>query len=648
MPSFPVTRFARRFPAIVIIPRVLMNWNEKSTKHYVLTAVGKHKRKTVDGQFKMGKRRQKSGTHIAETLETRVLLAAAVVENKVLTINGTSSSESLFVLQKNGEIFVAAGSSTGLIGIKSGSKSLTSLSLANCNKIVVKSLGGNDTIRGDSGNFAGYVSLSKGLEIYGGTGNDVIWGSGGVDYLYGEAGNDELHGNTNRDYLYGGDGDDTLKGGSGNDYLDGGFGYDVLNGGDDIDDVSYAFFAGPINANLSTGVVSFPGNGTRVDTLTSVENLTGTNGNDVIRGNSLANVLNGRGGNDYIYGGSGNDVLYGGDGNDHLFGEAHVDKLFGGNHNDWLDGGDGVDEVSGGIGLDTYRRYLTKGGFGLSSESPGAVDKHKSDAGENKDDNGQDVVDPQQVAGAFLVDLSPPTVDDYLHIDQQTSPVCTFMASLAAVANWTGRFSGAGTANRDLISRIGYDNATSLYSVPLYVAGKWQSITVDGFWTEQVMAGGPMWTSLYLKAYLKANSINIWDSAGRLIDPAQWKSSTGQPWQVATHALKMITGYSTVFNSSVGASPQDYADKLKAGRIFVASSKSTTAWPIVANHSYTVLKVEKVNGAWFVELYNPWATDAPAKTGSGKVAVTGINEGKLLISWSDYLKNFDGQSRNNN
>lgn len=595
----------------------------------------------------MRKQRRQLGTSIAEALESRVLLAAAVVQDKVLTITGSNSSESLFVLQKNGEIFVAAGTSKGLIGIKSGSKSLKSLSLANCNRIVVNSLGGNDTIRGDSGNFTGYESLSRGLVVYGGPGNDVIWGSGGIDYLYGGTGNDELHGNSNRDYLYGDDGDDTLKGGSGSDYLDGGFGYDLLNGGEDIDEVSYSFFAGPIDANLSTGVVRFPGNGTRVDTLASVENLTGSRGSDVIRGSSLANRLNGGGGNDWIYGGSGADSLFGGDGNDRLFGEAGVDALFGQNGNDWLDGGEGVDQVSGGQGLDTFRRYLTKGGFGLSSEFQGAVDKHKVDTGESQGDS-EEVDDPQQVAGAFLADSSPPGIDDFLHIDQQTSPICSFMASLAAVAKWTGNFSKAGAANRDLISRISYDKATDLYSVPLFVSGKWQNITVDGFWTEQVMAGGAMWTSLYLKAYLKANAINIWDSAGRLIDSANWKSASGQPWKQAAHALKMLTGYSTAFYSSVGASPQDFSDKINAGRIYVASSKSTTSWPIVSNHSYSVIGVVKVNGSWFVDLYNPWSTDAPAKTGSEKVAVTGRNDGLLRITWSDYLRNFDGQSRNTN
>jgi Ca2+-binding RTX toxin-like protein len=48
----------------------------------------------------------------------------------------------------------------------------------------------------------------------------------------------------------------------------------------------------------------------------SIENATGGTGNDTIRGNSLANVLDGKGGNDTLDGGSGADTLIGGDGND--------------------------------------------------------------------------------------------------------------------------------------------------------------------------------------------------------------------------------------------------------------------------------------------------------------------------------------------
>jgi hypothetical protein len=100
--------------------------------------------------------------------------------------------------------------------------------------------------------------------------------------------------------------------------------------------------------------------------------------------------------------------------------------------------------------------------------------------------------------------------------------------------------------------------------------------------------------------------------------------------------------------SSVGASPQTFSDRLDAGRIYVASSKDSILWPIVADHSYAVLDVLQVNGSWFVDLYNPWARDARALSGNGTVAVTAANDGKLRISWDDYLRNFDGQIRNDN
>ncbi|QSV56496.1 MAG: calcium-binding protein [Dolichospermum sp. UKL201] len=154
----------------------------------------------------------------------------------------------------------------------------------------------------------------------------VIYGSNGNDALYGGAGNDSLYGGAGNDSLYGGDGNDYLDGGDGNDYLDGGFGFDTINGGTGVDTTSYAFYGGPINANLATGVVSFPGNSTLTDTLISIENLIGTAGNDTIYGSTADNDLRG---------GAGNDSLYGGDGND------------------YLDGGFGFDTINGGTGVDT-------------------------------------------------------------------------------------------------------------------------------------------------------------------------------------------------------------------------------------------------------------------------------------------------------
>ncbi|HBH74211.1 MAG TPA: hemolysin, partial [Synechococcales bacterium UBA10510] len=97
-----------------------------------------------------------------------------------------------------------------------------------------------------------------------------------------------LSGAAGNDSLFGLDGNDSLSGGDGDDYLDGGFGFDTINGGNGNDTTSYAFYSGPIVANLTTGVVSFPGNSTLTDTLISIENLIATNGNDSVTGNSSA------------------------------------------------------------------------------------------------------------------------------------------------------------------------------------------------------------------------------------------------------------------------------------------------------------------------------------------------------------------------
>ena len=67
--------------------------------------------------------------------------------------------------------------------------------------------------------------------LFGGEGNDVLFGLGGNDHLYGGSGDDVLFGGSGNDHLYGGSGNDILFGGSGDDYLDGGEGRDILFGG---------------------------------------------------------------------------------------------------------------------------------------------------------------------------------------------------------------------------------------------------------------------------------------------------------------------------------------------------------------------------------------------------------------------------------
>jgi Ca2+-binding RTX toxin-like protein len=63
--------------------------------------------------------------------------------------------------------------------------------------------------------------------ISGGSQSDRLYGGGGNDVLYGYDQNDYLEGGAGDDWLYGGDGNDTLVGGAGDDRLYGGIGFDT-------------------------------------------------------------------------------------------------------------------------------------------------------------------------------------------------------------------------------------------------------------------------------------------------------------------------------------------------------------------------------------------------------------------------------------
>ncbi len=84
-----------------------------------------------------------------------------------------------------------------------------------------------------------------------------------------------------------------------------------------------------------------------------VPTITGTDGNDTLRGTNGVDVVMGLGGNDTITGGNGDDVVCGGAGDDRLSGENGADVLLGGFGTDTLDGGNGDDTLVGGPGTDT-------------------------------------------------------------------------------------------------------------------------------------------------------------------------------------------------------------------------------------------------------------------------------------------------------
>jgi len=160
-----------------------------------------------------------------------------------------------------------------------------------------------------------------------------------------------------------------------------------LTGGDGIDSASYATATAAVSVNIG---LSGPQNtgGSGVDSLATIENLIGSDFNDLLIGGAGANSLSGGLGADTLDGGLGNDLLAGGDGADtasyasatqgvtvslalagaqntvgagidslssleNLLGSAFDDMLSGTKAANRIDGGSGADTIFGDAGADT-------------------------------------------------------------------------------------------------------------------------------------------------------------------------------------------------------------------------------------------------------------------------------------------------------
>jgi Ca2+-binding RTX toxin-like protein len=255
--------------------------------------------------------------------------------------------------------------------------------------------------------FALTVKQTESVTLNGSAAADILTGKSNNDTLYGLGGDDKLDGGLGADTLVGGAGNDsyvvdqagdvvseaagagtdtvyssvsyslpanveqlnltgnaaidasgnalnnTLSGNGGANVLDGGAGGDVMsgNGGDDsyyVDSTSDVVNEAPnggldqlfslVNRSLSANV--------EVLTLTGsvAVNGTGNSGNNLIVGNSVANVLNGLAGIDLLLGGAGNDALNDNSAEANLFnGGSGADSLAGGGANELFIGGTGND-----------------------------------------------------------------------------------------------------------------------------------------------------------------------------------------------------------------------------------------------------------------------------------------------------------------
>jgi Ca2+-binding RTX toxin-like protein len=223
---------------------------------------------------------------------------------------------------------------------------------------LIQGKNGNDTIRGGAGldtlvggngadildggdgfDFATYANATTGLTLFmgGGTFNsgeangdthtsiEGLIGSNFSDIIGGDAGINDLRGLNGNDFIYGRGGTDTLLGGDGNDVLAGGLDGDRLEGGTGIDVAFYRDATTGITASLLTGGGTGEAAG---DTYLDIENIWGSDFDDVLSGDNLAGQVYGFAGNDRLSGLDGEDYFYGGQGFDTLTGGAGVDNFF--------------------------------------------------------------------------------------------------------------------------------------------------------------------------------------------------------------------------------------------------------------------------------------------------------------------------------
>ena len=207
--------------------------------------------------------------------------------------------------------------------------------------------GDDSLLGGDGTDLASYAAATAGVTLdlaitvaqdTGGAGIDTL---SGIENLTGSAFADSLRGNGVANRLIGGSGNDTLDGRGGDDTVDGGAGDDRLLGSGGNDMASYAAATAGVTVDLTIAVAQDTG-GAGIDTLSSIEGLTGSAFADSLKGDDAANAL---------AGGDRNDRLAGGKGTDHLEGGNGADRLIGGRDADLLVGGKGVDT----FGYDTAR-----------------------------------------------------------------------------------------------------------------------------------------------------------------------------------------------------------------------------------------------------------------------------------------------------
>jgi Ca2+-binding RTX toxin-like protein len=224
-------------------------------------------------------------------------------------------------------------------------------------EIIQVAMNGSTSLDLSALNFSGTTGIAR-FEINGGNGTETIHGTAIADVFNGNGGSDIVFGEGGNDTITSTGDIGTYDGGADDDLMIAGLGDETMIGGTGIDTIDLRSWNGPYTFDMSTGVVvQWPN-----ESFTEFENVLMGNGNNIVEGTVVANMMIGGTSTDTFRGYAGNDTLIGGQGNDSLEGGADEDALHGGQGddtllgdigNDVLEGGGSNDSLSGDSGNDT-------------------------------------------------------------------------------------------------------------------------------------------------------------------------------------------------------------------------------------------------------------------------------------------------------
>jgi Ca2+-binding RTX toxin-like protein len=287
---------------------------------------------------------------------------------------------------------------------------------------LIGGLGADELIGVSGSDTASYIGAMSGIAASLASGEGSLGEAAGdtfesVESLTGSLFTDTLTGDASANVLDGYGGNDELKGGGGADTLVGGTGTDTATYIDSNSGVTVALLTGLGSGGTAEG-----------DTLSEIENVTGSALADTLTGDDDANTLDGGGSADELKGGGGADTLIGGIGTDTatyiesgsavtvnlisglgfggtaegdtlisianlvgsvfadtLWGDADANVLSGAGGDDWLKGGGGADTLNGGSGIDTAAYIGSSAGVvvSLMNDLSGSSDGDELDSIEN-------------------------------------------------------------------------------------------------------------------------------------------------------------------------------------------------------------------------------------------------------------------------